>query len=166
MLKAFVSDKWQSNVFRRDMRRWKLSGVRTVGLLLCAFFAFTMAAAGQSAGNFDTGTILGSVTDQTGAVIPHASVTITNTGTGIATTATTSDRGLFTVPALPFGNYVVSALADRFGKASSKAFVLNVGATARVDLKVVGSCCVGERSSNRHNGYGESEQRHSGNHVE
>jgi hypothetical protein len=97
---------------------------------------FALAAMGQSAGTFDTGTILGSVTDQTGAVIPHASVTITNTGTGIATTAKTGDNGLFTVPALPFGNYVVSASADRFGKAASKTFVLNVGATARVDLKL------------------------------
>jgi hypothetical protein len=90
----------------------------------------------QSAGNFDTGTIVGTVSDPTGAVIPHASVTITNTGTGIVATATTGDSGLFTVPALPFGNYVVSASADRFGKAASKTFVLNVGATARVDLKL------------------------------
>ena len=93
-------------------------------------------AAAQSAGNFDTGTITGTVSDQTGAVIPHASVTITNTGTGNVTTATTGDAGLFTVPALPFGSYVVSASADRFGKAASSQFVLNVGATARVDLKL------------------------------
>lgn len=75
-------------------------------------------AAAQSAGNFDTGTITGTVTDPTGAVIPHAAVTITNTGTGIVTNAKSGDDGLFTVPALPFGNYVVSASADRFGKVS------------------------------------------------
>jgi hypothetical protein len=97
---------------------------------------FAVGAMAQSAGSFDTGTITGTVTDPSGAVIPHASVTITNTGTGIVKTAKTGDTGLFTVPALPFGNYVVSASADRFGKAASSPFVLNVGATTRVDLKL------------------------------
>ncbi|MGD0733430.1 MAG: carboxypeptidase regulatory-like domain-containing protein [Terracidiphilus sp.] len=92
--------------------------------------------AAAQAGNFDTGTIIGTVSDPSGAVIPHASVTITNTGTGIVTTAKTGDSGLFTVPAMPFGNYVVSASADGFGKAVSSPFVLNVGTTARVDLKL------------------------------
>jgi hypothetical protein len=100
------------------------------------FLGVALTAMGQSAGNFDTGTITGMVSDPTGAVIPHASVTITNTGTGIVTNAKTGDTGLFTVPALPFGNYVVSAAADRFGKAASAPFVLNAGATARVDLKL------------------------------
>jgi hypothetical protein len=97
---------------------------------------FALTAMGQSAGNFDTGTITGTVSDPSGAVIPHASVTITNTGTGIVTNAKTGDTGLFTVPALPFGNYVVSAAADRFGQAASSPFVLNAGATTRVDLKL------------------------------
>jgi Carboxypeptidase regulatory-like domain len=105
-------------------------------ILAILLMSSTWMAAAQSAGSFDTGTIIGSVTDPTGAVIPHASVTITNTGTGIVTSATTGDNGLFTVPALPFGNYTVSASASQFGKAASKTFVLNVGATARVDLKL------------------------------
>jgi hypothetical protein len=107
-----------------------------MAILTILLFPSNWTAAAQSAGSFDTGTITGTVSDPSGAVIPHASVTITNTGTGTVTTATTGDTGLFTAPALPFGNYVVSASADRFGKASSKSFVLNVGATARVDLKL------------------------------
>ena len=114
----------------------KFVGLRFAGALVCMILGFTLAAMGQSAGSFDTGTITGTVSDPSGAVIPHASVTITNTGTGIVTTAVTGDSGLFTVPALPFGNYVVSASADRFGKATSSQFVLNVGATTRVDLKL------------------------------
>jgi carboxypeptidase family protein len=110
-----------------------LAYIAIVSFLL---LSFTWKAAAQSAGNFDTGTITGTVTDPSGAVIPHASVTITNTGTGVVMTATTGDTGLFTAPALPFGNYVVSAAADKFGKAASSQFVLNVGATARVDLKL------------------------------
>lgn len=112
------------------------SGLRFAGILACMTLGFALTAMGQSAGNFDTGTITGTVSDPSGAVIPHAAVTITNTGTGIVTTAKTGDTGLFTVPALPFGNYVVSAAADRFGQAASTPFVLNVGATTRVNLKL------------------------------
>lgn len=114
----------------------RLTGLRSARVLVGMILGFAVAAMGQSAGTFDTGTIVGSVADPTGAVIPHASVTITNTGTGIVTTVKTGDYGLFTVPALPFGNYVVRASADRFGKAASSPFVLNAGATARVDLKL------------------------------
>jgi len=138
MSEAIVSERRKSSSSRAYalMCRLKLSCLRSAGFSLCFLLGFALTARGQSAGTFDTGTIVGSVTDQTGAVIPHASVTIANTGTGNVTTAKTGDNGLFTVPALPFGNYVVSASADRFGKAASKTFVLNVGATARVDLKL------------------------------
>jgi hypothetical protein len=138
MLEDIVSKKQQANSFQIPFlrRMLRLCGQRAGGLLACVFLGFAFTALGQSAGSFDTGTILGSVTDQTGAVIPHASVTITNTGTGIATAAKTGDNGLFTVPALPFGNYVVTASADHFGKAASKTFSLNAGGTARVDLKL------------------------------
>jgi hypothetical protein len=138
MSEAKVPEEQQANSSRMSILscRSRLSCFRSAFLLTCIILGLAGAAIAQSAGTFDTGTILGSVTDQTGAVIPHAAVTITNTGTGIATSAKSGDNGLFTVPALPFGNYVVSASADRFGTATSKTFVLNVGATARVDLKL------------------------------
>ena len=117
-----------------SVRSW--ANLTYMAILVILLMSSTSKAAAQSAGNFDTGTITGAVTDPTGAVIPHALVTITNTGTGIVTNAKTGDTGLYTIPALPFGNYVVSASADRFGKAVSSQFVLNVGATARVDLKL------------------------------
>jgi hypothetical protein len=133
-----MAEKKQLNSSRMNLLNCnsKHTGLRLAGALLCMILGFVLTASGQSAGSFDTGTITGTVSDQTGAVIPHASVTITNAGTGIVTTATTGDNGLFTVPALPFGNYVVSASADRFGKAASSSFVLNAGATTRVDLKL------------------------------
>jgi hypothetical protein len=96
--------------------------------LICLFFAMPASA------QFDTGSISGLVTDATGAVIPHSSVTITNTGTGIQTTASTDDAGSFAASGLPFGHYVVSASAANFGKATTQPFVLNVGATVRINL--------------------------------
>ncbi|MGB8479688.1 MAG: TonB-dependent receptor [Acidobacteriaceae bacterium] len=87
---------------------------------------------------FDTGTIAGSVTDPSGAVVPHASVTITNTGTGIQTALQTDSNGSFVASGLSFGHYVVSATATNFGKATTQPLVLTVGATvtARLQLNV------------------------------
>ena len=101
-----------------------------VAVLALICLLFTLPASAQ----FDTGAISGLVTDATGAVIPHSSITITNMGTGIQTAASTDDAGSFAASGLPFGHYVVSASAANFGKATTQPFVLNVGATVRVNL--------------------------------
>ena len=106
--------------------------------LIAAFvvFLFTLAAGAQTASTFDTGTVTGTITDPSGAVISHATVVITNTGTARETAVKTGDDGIFSAPGLPFGNYVVSVSASQFGKTTTQSFVLNVGATARVDLSL------------------------------
>ncbi|HYT19720.1 MAG TPA: TonB-dependent receptor [Candidatus Polarisedimenticolia bacterium] len=98
-------------------------------VLICFLFSLPV-----SAQVFDTGTIGGMVTDPSGAVVPHATVTITNVGTGIRRTLQTDNGGSFVASALPFGSYVVSGTASGFGEATSKPIVLNVGATVQVNL--------------------------------
>ena len=56
-----------------------------------------------------TGSIAGTVTDTSGAVIPQVMVTITSVETGTARTATTDDHGYYQVLSLQVGNYEVSA---------------------------------------------------------
>lgn len=107
------------------------AGAFAVGLMTAC------TAAAQTASTFDTGTITGTVTDQSGAVIPHASVTITNTGTGSVTTAETNSAGIFSAPGLSFGDYTVSASASQFGKTSTRPFALNVGARVAQARKTV-----------------------------
>lgn len=109
---------------------------RAHSLLLLVFPAliFFLFALPVSAQVFDTATITGLVTDPSGAVVPHATVTISNLGTSIARTLQTDNGGNFVASALPFGNYVVSATASGFGKATSQTIVLNVGATVQVNL--------------------------------
>src|SRR3981189_1084397 len=97
--------------------------------LICFLFSLPM-----SAQVFDTGTLGGLVTDPSGAVVPHATVTITNVGTGIQRTLQTDDGGSFVASALPFGSYVVSAAKTGFATATSKPIVLNVGGTVQVTL--------------------------------
>ncbi|MCA1597226.1 MAG: carboxypeptidase-like regulatory domain-containing protein, partial [Chloroflexi bacterium] len=66
--------------------------------------AFSLTAAGQT--NI-SGDIAGTVTDATGAVVPNATVTVTNKGTGEVKTATSSNTGSYRVSLLPPGNYHV-----------------------------------------------------------
>jgi hypothetical protein len=87
-----------------------------------------------AAAQFDTGTISGSITDSSGAVIPHAAVTVRNTDTSFSKSLQSDNGGNYTASALPFGNYVVSATASNFAEATSQPFVLNVGATVHVNL--------------------------------
>src|SRR5215831_1593145 len=54
-----------------------------------------------------TGTIVGAVTDHTGAVIPNVSVTVTNTDTARTVTMPTNDAGQYVAPDLPVGKYNV-----------------------------------------------------------
>jgi hypothetical protein len=107
-------------------------GCMTVAVLALLWLLYTVPVAAQ----FDTGTISGSVADPTGAVVPEAEVTIINTGTGATKTLQTDHGGNFVASALPFGNYVVSAVAGGFKESRSEPFVLNVGATVRVNLQL------------------------------
>lgn len=112
----------------------RIAGLRSVAFVVCAFVTFSLLATAQSTSSFDTGTIAGTVTDQSGAMIPQAAVVITNVGTAREIRVQTGGDGSFSVPGLPFGNYIVTATARQFGKTTTKPFGLTVGATARVDL--------------------------------
>ena len=90
--------------------------IRLVVILVAICLAFSVPASAQ----FDTGTIAGSITDPSGAVIPQATVTITNVDTSIQTTVQSDSGGSFVASALPFGHYVVSATASGFSKAGTK----------------------------------------------
>src|SRR5262245_4836358 len=74
-----------------------------------------------------TATLSGTVEDQTGAVVPGASVTVLNAATSQERQATTNDQGYFTISLLQPGNYIVTARRDGFAAVQFKNIVLNVG---------------------------------------
>src|SRR5690349_16455412 len=61
-----------------------------------------------------TGTVSGTVTDKSGALVPQAAVTLVNTDTGVHTTTHTNNEGSFTVPGLLTGTYSVTISKDGF----------------------------------------------------
>jgi hypothetical protein len=81
-----------------------------------------------------TGTILGTVTDATGAIVPNAKVTVTNTGTNVETRVTTSSGGDYNAPSLNPGSYKVTVEAPGFQKSVTNAFTLTVDQRVRVNV--------------------------------
>src|SRR5512132_3090187 len=101
---------------------------------LAAFLALLLPiyAAAQSV----SGTILGTVTDSSGSVIPNAKVTIVNEGTGLTRTVQTDANGEYTVPSLPTGRYTVITELSGFKTTTLSNIELSVDQRARIDLKL------------------------------
>lgn len=81
-----------------------------------------------------TGTISGTVSDSTGAVVPGATVTVRNVETGISRTVTTDAAGRYRAPQLGLGNYEVSAESAGFQTAVRSGITITVGREAAVDF--------------------------------
>jgi hypothetical protein len=86
------------------------------------------------------GTIVGNVTDATGAAVPGAKVTVRNTGTNSTFTATTSGHGSYSVPQLAVGTYEVHVAAGNFKEFISTGVEVHVSTTTEVNAPLeVGS---------------------------
>ena len=81
-----------------------------------------------------SGTILGIVQDSTGAVVPGATVTLVNTGTGFSRSVVSDTAGEYTAPLIPTGTYTVSAELTGFKKVSKNNVLLGVDQKVRIDL--------------------------------
>jgi Carboxypeptidase regulatory-like domain len=83
-----------------------------------------------------TASLRGTVTDQTHAIVPGVTVTVTNTATGFTRTTVTNAAGLYSVPELPVGTYRVDAELSGFKKASQTDVVLNVADDRAIDFEL------------------------------
>jgi hypothetical protein len=86
-------------------------------------------------GQTDTARLIGTITDPSGAVIPNAAVTVTNSGTGRTMTTQTSGSGEYTVNALSAGKYHVEVMATGF-KTAAADFTLQVSQVQEISLKL------------------------------
>jgi outer membrane receptor protein involved in Fe transport len=81
-----------------------------------------------------SGTLTGTVTDQSGAIIPNATVTITDTQRGSSVTTTSNGQGLFTRTQLANGIYNVSVAASGFNTAQQNNVVVSVDRETRINV--------------------------------
>lgn len=86
--------------------------------------------------NAQQATIIGTVTDPSGAAVPNVSITITNQETGLATHLTTDTAGQYVAPLNRVGHYSISAEAPNFKIAKQNDIVLEVGDRRRVDIQL------------------------------
>jgi hypothetical protein len=109
-----------------------LKNFQKLSLLFAAAFLAVGTGFAQTSGG---GSIAGTVTDTTGAVVPGAAVIITNTDTGISRTLTANGSGSYALPFVQPGHYeVVVSGSSSFGKVDRKNLVLTVGETLTVDV--------------------------------
>ncbi|MEZ5344744.1 MAG: TonB-dependent receptor [Pyrinomonadaceae bacterium] len=112
---------------------WKIPSItKTYSILMLVILLSVSAAFSQSqATNAD---LIGTVTDPNGAVIPGATVTLTNPATGFSRTYTTNDAGGFQAIGIPPGTYEVSAGADTFKTVKISNVKLTVGQRAELTI--------------------------------
>ena len=84
----------------------------------------------------ETATITGSVKDQSGAIVPKATVTVTNIQTNISIKTEADDAGFYIIPSLRPGDYSVTAETAGFPKIVRTGVTLQVAQVARIDLTV------------------------------
>jgi len=109
--------------------RW-LDDAKHRVLLLSVFIAlFTAGARGQQ-----NSEISGTVTDQNGAAIANAQITLTSTATGTTLSTQSNSAGVYSFPGLNVGTYDLKATASGFQAYVQKGLVVNVSQTVRADI--------------------------------
>ena len=98
---------------------------------VCALSALALLFALSAYSQAVNGTLLGTVTDSSGAVIANAKVTATETNTSINHSAVTNESGNYSFPDLPPGKYAVTVEQPGFKKESRKDIDLLVNSTVR-----------------------------------
>src|SRR5436190_8315945 len=83
-----------------------------------------------------TANLSGTVTDANGAVVPGATVTVTDLATRLQRTATTNDAGQFVVPLLPASKYSVTLQRDGFMTAEVNEMILNVNDAKSLNIRL------------------------------
>jgi hypothetical protein len=108
-----------------------LSWGRWLLAVIAALLILSIPGAAQNA----AGRVIGTVTDQQGAPIPQAKVTVTNVGTNVHwETVTDADNGTYQVLNLPIGNYSVTVEQEGFTKVTTDAQPLTINQSLRIDV--------------------------------
>src|SRR5512139_1455583 len=99
---------------RRKMKRPERHRLRSALMVCLLILGMPLLALAQEA------TIVGTVTDPSGLVVPNVTIKFTNTLTGLVTTAVTNEAGHYVAPNLRIGKYNLSTEAPGFKRLEQK----------------------------------------------
>ena len=102
------------------------------GLIVWVVLSLSVIASAQTS----RGTVSGSITDPTGAVIQGASVTLTNVATAVSRSTTSNDEGFYRFDAVDLGTYQVTLSASGFGTIEKTNIVVNANQTSTIDAQL------------------------------
>jgi outer membrane receptor protein involved in Fe transport len=108
---------------------YRLGGIWLAGLVLCW--------AAPASAQVLYGSLVGTVTDGTGAVVPGAAVTALNPATGIEFDSSTGADGLFRIVNVQIGSYDVSVTSEGFRTHTESSVNVTANAVTRVDVDLV-----------------------------
>jgi carboxypeptidase family protein len=101
--------------------------------IICFVVILVFTCSASAEPQVTTGTIDGTVMDQSGAVVPNVDLTLKNLETGLTRTSVTDERGNFRAPLLPLGTYEVSVTFSGFSP-FKQTVLLTVGQTATLAI--------------------------------
>ena len=110
------------------------SALQAVALLGAGVAAGTVAIAPAAAQDYTSGAISGQVTDESGAPISGATVTVTSNDTGVSRTTTSAANGSFRIAALPVGNYDIVVDAGGYDNFTGSGVAILGSQTATVEI--------------------------------
>ncbi|MDR3792243.1 MAG: carboxypeptidase regulatory-like domain-containing protein [Terracidiphilus sp.] len=117
------------------------SAVPLATLAAVCFLLGGLTAWAQTAG---TASVSGTVTDQTGAIVSNASITLTNTERGTSRTSVTDQTGLYSIPNVPVGPYSLKVTANGF-QTSIRKGVLEVGNSLTLNVQLTVGAAAAEQ---------------------
>jgi hypothetical protein len=121
--------------FAEETKMTRRAGINYFKLgLMCAVFC---CANVLCFAQLDRGTIAGTITDPSGAVLSGARVTVTNNATGTQSSTVSTGAGAYTIPELVAGQYSITVDAPGFDQLIRNGITVSVGETAGIDLQLV-----------------------------
>jgi Carboxypeptidase regulatory-like domain len=108
------------------------SALNQFRMLVCLAVLIVLPAMAQ-----DRGTIRGTVSDESGAAVPGAPISVSNADTGLTQNLTSADDGRYEALYLPVGTYTIATTKPGFKKASVTGVHVDVNAVLTIDLKLM-----------------------------
>ncbi len=99
-----------------------------------ALLAIFALSAGHAYAQYENGSVVGTIHDASGAAVPNASVTVTNTATSISEQTKTNATGDYDVPQVRVGVYTITASAPGFSDAVAQNITVSIGVRQHIDL--------------------------------